>query len=402
MAGITPNSLDQGARLIASLAVAAVGVLGLLPQPTALIWQASVFVNGWGHWLALLALLLVPGWYRSRVHAGSAVIAAAGVALLLTPLVQARGLNSTLPSALQEAFGGRATASATARAPRTAPFVLGNLITGVRTSDVLLDEHVYDVVEGENLTLDLYRPAFAQGSLPLVIMVHGGGWISGNKRELPDLNRYLASRGYVVAAISYRLAPAWKFPAAQEDLAAAITYVKGLERTHGLDPDRIALVGRSAGAQIGLLAAYTLNDPAMRGVVSFYGPAALRWGYENPARQGVVDSSGLLETYLGGPPATHGDRYHAAEPSRFVTGTSPPTLFIQGLRDEHVSPFHAEFVSARLIEEGVPHYILRMPWATHGCDYVFSGPCGQVSTYATEWFLDAVFNVSLARQVEES
>ena len=402
MARITTSSLDHGARLTASLTIAAVGLLGLLPQPTALIWRASILVNGWGHWLALLALLLVPGFHRSRVHAGSAVIATAGIALLLTPLVQARALNSTLPSALLEAFGGRPTTSATDAALRPAPFVLGNLITGVQASDVLVDEHVYDVVEGENLTLDLYRPAFAQGSLPVVMMVHGGGWTGGNKRELPRLNRYLASRGYVVGAISYRLAPEWKFPAAQEDLAAAITYVKGLEQTHGLDPNRIALVGRSAGAQIGLLAAYTLDDPAVRGVVSFYGPAALRWGYENPAKEGVVDSSGLLDTYLGGPPATHGDRYEAAEPARFVTRASPPTLFIQGLRDEHVSPFHAEFVSARLIEEGVPHYILRMPWATHGCDYVFSGPCGQVGTYATEWFLGAVLNGNLARRVEES
>ena len=104
----------------------------------------------------------------------------------------------------------------------------------------------------------------------------------------------------------------------------------------------------------------------------------------------MVDSSGLLETYLGGPPATHGDRYLAAEPARFVSPASPPTLFIQGLRDEHVSPFHAEFVSARLIDAGVPHAVVRLPWATHGCDYIFSGPCGQVATYAVERFLGAV------------
>ncbi len=62
---------------------------------------------------------------------------------------------------------------------------------------------------------------------------------------------------------------------------------------------------------------------------------------------------------------------------------------MQGLRDEHVSPFHAEFVSSRLIAAGVPNLVVRMPWATHGCDYVFSGPCGQISTYAVEQFLGA-------------
>ena len=104
----------------------------------------------------------------------------------------------------------------------------------------------------------------------------------------------------------------------------------------------------------------------------------------------LADSSGVLDVYLGGPPATHGPQYDAAEPSRFVSAATPPTLFIQGLRDEHVSPFHAEFVSARLLEAGVPHALVRLPWATHACDYLFRGPCGQVSTFAVEWFLDAV------------
>jgi acetyl esterase/lipase len=221
-------------------------------------------------------------------------------------------------------------------------------------------------------------------------MIHGGGWTEGDRHDLADLNHYLASRGYVVAAISYRLAPAWRFPAAQDDLAQAIAYVKTLQTTHGVDPNRIAFIGRSAGAHIGLVAAYTTDDPAIRGVVSFYGPAAMRWGYDNPARPGVIDSSGVLDLYLGGPPATHGEQYDAAEPARFVTPDTPPTLFIQGLRDEHVSPFHAEFVSARLIEAGVPHHIVRLPWATHGCDFVLRGPCGQASTFAVEWFLHAV------------
>ena len=85
---------------------------------------------------------------------------------------------------------------------------------------------------------------------------------------------------------------------------------------------------------------------------------------------------------------------------RYVGGTAVgivafafiASLFIQGLRDEHVSPFHAEFVSSRLIDAGVPHAVVRLPWATHGCDYVFSGPCGQVSTYAVERFLASILH----------
>lgn len=270
------------------------------------------------------------------------------------------------------------------------PLRVGDLVLGVRSDDVRVDEHVYAVVDGHELKLDLYRAQSTQQSRPVVITIHGGSWLSGNRADFVELNRHLAADGYIVAAIDYRLAPRWRFPAAQEDVAAAVSYVKALDAATMVDPNRIALIGRSAGGQIALLAAYTARDPAIRGVVSYYGPAALRWGYENPAKRAVVDSSGVLETYLGGPPATHGAQYEAAEPATFVDAASPPTLFIQGLRDELVSPFHNEFVSARLIGAGVPHFILRLPWAVHGCDYIFSGPCGQLSTYAVEWFLRTV------------
>jgi acetyl esterase/lipase len=65
-------------------------------------------------------------------------------------------------------------------------------------------------------------------------------------------------------------------------------------------------------------------------------------------------------------------------------------LLIHGDRDEIVSPVHAERLAGRLRESGVPHFFLRLPWATHGCDRSFSGPCGQLSTYAVEQFLGAI------------
>jgi acetyl esterase/lipase len=73
-----------------------------------------------------------------------------------------------------------------------------------------------------------------------------------------------------------------------------------------------------------------------------------------------------------------------------VGHATPPTLLINGLRDELVSPFHGEFLSDRLLRARVAHLYLRLPWAVHGCDYIFRGPCGQMTTYAVERFLDAV------------
>ena len=384
-------------RLVMGLGIAAAGLVAVLPQPTAGLWMTNIVLSESGYWLALLAAPFVAdlrGWrapagHRSLARVTASAAALAGVVLLLSPVARAYVVGRTLPDVLAARFGTPAPVPF-AEPPRPSPLSLPGLLTGVGSGEVVVDEHVYAVREGGDLRLDLYRPAYAQGALPVVLMIHGGGWTTGDKRDFPALNDYLATRGYVVAAISYRLAPGARFPAAQEDVAEAIRYLGGLAETHNLDPTRIALVGRSAGGQIALLAAYAAGDPAIRGVVSFYAPTALRWGYANPAKPGVIDSSGVLDIYLGGPPETHGTQYDAAEPARFVSPSTPPTLFIQGLRDEHVSPFHAEFVSARLSEAGVPHAIVRLPWATHACDFFFRGPCGQVSTFAVEWFLGAV------------
>ena len=377
-------------RLLCGTVVCAAGLIAVVPHETSLMWQSSVVLTEWGHWLGLLSVLLLLRWRRSWLHGTAATLTIVGIVMLCTPLVRAYLAAAALPTALHEAFGVPATISVTDAPPRPQPLVLSDLLFGLSSGDVLIDEHVYDVVDGENLTLDLYRPTFGVERRPVVMVIHSGDWTDGTKREFPQLNRYLAARGYVVAAIDYRLAPQWRFPAPQEDLTSAIQYVKNLETTHNVDPTRIALLGRSVGGQIALLGAYTSTDPAILGVISMYGPAALRWGYDNPSKEGVVDSTAALEDYLGGAPSTHGAQYDAAEPARFVTQDSPPTLMLQGLRDEHVAPFHSDLVSARLIDEGVPHVLVRMPWATHGCDYAFSGPCGQISTFAIEQFLGAV------------
>ena len=104
----------------------------------------------------------------------------------------------------------------------------------------------------------------------------------------------------------------------------------------------------------------------------------------------MIDTKQVLETYLGGSPANQNDAYYAASPINFVAASSPPTLLIHGLHDGHVSPEEASRLDARLQQAGVKHLYLPLPWATHGCDFSFNGPCGQITTYAVESFLDRV------------
>jgi acetyl esterase/lipase len=245
------------------------------------------------------------------------------------------------------------------------------------------------------LLLDLYRPAPGGGLAPGILVIHGGSWARGDRTEFAALNPYLAARGYLVASVDYRLTPAHSFPAARDDVLEAIAYLKSQAANLGLDPHRLVLLGRSAGAHLALLAAYSTGDPDLRGVVSFYGPADLRWGYANPAPRAVYDSCGVLDDFLGGSPERVPAAYDAASPIGFVGPASPPTLLIHGALDPLVSPVHVQRLGARLTAAGRPHLALMLPWATHGCDYFFGGPSGRLSTLAVETFLAAVTRIGV-------
>ena len=366
------------------------GLTAVVPSPNDWVWLLGVLVTEGGHWALVACLpLFAPGWRRTGLSRAGVALGLLGTLLLLTPWARAVMVSRALPGALETRFADLG-AITPAAAPRPAPLVARELFIGVSSPAVRVEDHLFASVGGQELWLDLYRPAEDHPPLPGVVVVHGGSWQSGSRKDFSALNRYLAARGYVVAAVSYRFSPPFPYPAARDDVAAAITFLKRNAGRLGLDASRLALVGRSAGGQLALVVAYTVRDPAIKGVVSYYGPAALRWGYANPAKRSIIDSSGILDAYLGGPPETHGVQYDAASPLSHIGQGAPPTLLINGLRDEHVSPFHGEFLSDRLIRAKVPHLFLRLPWAAHGCDYVFSGPCGQITTYAVERFLSAV------------
>lgn len=378
--------IGPGARLGWGALSFALALLAVVRAPTYLLWQAAVVVTEWGHLLALLALApLAPGWRRSAAGRTAALLGLGAAALALSPLARAVAPAGALPARLAEAFGepGRPLG-------RPAPLDAVDLARGVPLPAIAPERLVYATVAGQELGLDFYRARGAPGPAPLVVVIHGGSWQSGDSAQLEPLNRYLAGRGYAVAAISYRLAPAWPFPAARDDTRAAIAFLKGRAAALGLDPARIVLLGRSAGGQLALLTAYTSGDPAIVGAIAFYAPTDMAYGYANPSDPRVIDSRGVLEAYLGGTPTTAGPAYAAASPLAFVGPATPPTLLIHGGRDELVTLRQSERLAARLAEAGRPHLLLALPWATHGADFNLSGPFGQLSTYAVEHFLTTV------------
>lgn len=379
-------------RLAASAILFSISLLVLFPAPTYILWEAEIGAGEMGHFLALAALaMLIPGWRKGKLSAVSATLALAAFCIEASPLIRAGHISRSLPARLDLAFGpGTFGARGNARAA-TQPLSLRMLFTAPFSTispGVAVQTMDYVSRPSGPLKLDLYSSASKNGALPIVIVLHGGSWQGGNRRDLPDLNYYLAARGYAVASITYRFAPAFPNPAATEDLNAAIDYLKSKAAVYNIDASRIALIGRSAGGHLVLLSAYTRRDAAIRGVVAFYPPIDQYFGYANPSR--IIPARRILEDYVPGTPRSNPSGYTSNSPIAHVGRQTPPTLLIHGTKDELVFARQSRMLDTRLATANRPHLLLEMPWATHGCDFVINGPCGQLSTFAIERFLAGV------------
>ena len=358
-------------------------LLVLVSARTSWFWLLAILITEWGHYAGIIALILAAlNWRRGAAGRPIAVLAVITAALCFSPAIRAAAINRSLPRRITAAFGSLESVNG-----RAQPFSWLDLFCGVASSGVELTEHIYAQSGVSVLKLDLYRARDVTAPEPIILLVHGGSWNGGSKAQLPAFNRYLAREHYAVASMDYRHAPEFPFPAAVEDVFQAVNFLKANAVALHLDPTRIILIGRSAGGQVALSAAYAGRDPAIRGVAAFYAPADLVRGYEKPSRRWVLDSRKVLEDYLGGTPAEKRDLYAAASPINFVNATTPPTLLIHGNLDPMVWPEQSERLAARLKENGRPYFHLYLPWATHGCDVNLSGPSGQLSLYAIDRFL---------------
>ena len=203
---------------------------------------------------------------------------------------------------------------------------------------------------------------------------------------------YLASKGYNVVAIDYSLAPKYQNPQQITDVANCISYLKANSEKLGLDANNIVLLGRSAGGQIALQSGYSLHLKEIKGIVAFYSPADMVWGYSLSVDNAILKSKTLITQYVGGKLSDVPQRYEDATAMTHVTADSPPTLMIHGKKDNMVAYGHNLHLIEKLKPAGVPYYLLGLPWATHGADWHMNGPSGQLSSYAVEHFLHSVFH----------
>ena len=221
---------------------------------------------------------------------------------------------------------------------------------------------------GTKLTLDIYRPVTAD-PLPIVIQIHGGAWRSGGPLDDGRFAETLAHDGYLVVAIDYRLAPEWRWPAQLDDVRAAIAWVVTNGKAYGGDVQRIALLGRSSGAQLALVAAYSGSNQ-IAAVVSLYGPTDLAEGWRTPPSPDPVQVRPVLEAFLGGTPDEVPQSYESASPVTYATARVPPTLLVYGARDHVVEARFGRELHTRLKSLGASSMFLEVPWAEHSFDTI--------------------------------
>ncbi len=249
---------------------------------------------------------------------------------------------------------------------------------------------VYNSLDSRELHLDTY---FKKGkkSQPAVILIHGGGWKSGNKSQMKIFAQEIASKGYSCFAVEYRLSPEAQYPAAIFDVKNAIKYIKANAKKFNVNPDKVAVLGCSSGGQMAALIGTTNNN------LEFESESAIN---ENASVQAIIDLDGILafkhpeseegkvaSLWLGGSYEEKPEIWNQASPLNHVSASTPPIVFINSDR----SRFHAgrtDMIS-KLNSYTIYSEVKNIPNSPHS--FWFFNPWFQPMVKYTVDFLDKIF-----------
>lgn len=224
--------------------------------------------------------------------------------------------------------------------------------------------------------LDIYLPAKTQGKIPLVVFIHGGGWLVNDKYAdigyMGNTVSALINNGMAVASIDYRFASQAQFPALIQDCNAALSFLcKNAEKYH-LDASRIVIMGFSAGGHLASLQGLANNNkiPAffmngkvekfnIKAVVDYYGPSELA---SMPSSEDPKSPEAIL---IGASPINRPDLAKIASPISYVDKNDPPFLIFHGEKDDMVPNRQSKLLSGWLTSVGVKNEITIVPNAPH-------------------------------------
>jgi acetyl esterase len=226
---------------------------------------------------------------------------------------------------------------------------------------------VYAVVDGRELELRMQGAIDGGRPAPAVLLIHGGGWRTGDATQLQLVADLVEEQGWVAVSPEYRLDEEPGYPAEPDDIALAVRFVREHADEYGIDPDRIALVGSSAGGNIALATALRPSGPLVAGervvaAVALSGPTDLRALVEGDGEQGPKDA---VRRYLGCEPEECPDLYAEASPTSYVDPGDPAVLLANS-QDEIIPEEQVAAMAGPLEEAGVEVQSVVVPGTRHG------------------------------------
>ena len=244
--------------------------------------------------------------------------------------------------------------------------------------------------EGRTEKLDLYLPKNRKPGekSPAVLLIHGGGWKEGDKRQAREIEfgTTLAENGYVAASVNYALRSAGKFPVNLQDCKNGIRYLRAHAEELGIDPDRIAVMGGSAGGHLALMVAYTADDPALspaqpypgvsdkvKAVVDFYGITDIGGRKKTDPDGKPTGLRGMDEEgkAVFGPDETG---WKQASPITHVRRDVPPTLILHGKKDTTVDRDQSQLLADGLKGQGAEYELVWLNQAGHSFSLRYGNP----------------------------
>ena len=227
--------------------------------------------------------------------------------------------------------------------------------------------------DNQHLQMNVARPKTGAGPFPAVVCIHGGGFRAGTREGYDKLCLTLARNGYVAATVTYRLSPAYQFPAAVHDCKAAVRWLRAHAGAYQIDPTRIGATGGSAGGHLALFLGVTAGvkefegegnldqSSAVQCVVSYSGPSDFTKSYGKS-----VDAHEVLPLFFGGNLQQKPREHILGSPLYWITPRAAPTLCIHGTKDDYVGYEQATWMVDRLKAAAVPAELLPFEGAGHG------------------------------------
>jgi acetyl esterase/lipase len=246
---------------------------------------------------------------------------------------------------------------------------------------IVENEIVYKEINSRRLHLDAFYKKSKQQH-PAVVLVHGGGWKSGNKSQMGSIASAMAAKGYSCFAIEYRLSPEAIYPAAVQDIKEAIQFIRKNAKQYNVDVSRVAILGCSSGGQLAALIGTTNSTPSstvqaiidMDGILAFKHPES--------------EEGKAASLWLGGEYETLPEIWKEASALTHVNEKTPPTLYI----NSDMPRFHAgrDDMIAKLTQHAIYNEIKTIPNAPHS--FWFYDPWFNTTVDYSIQFLKKVFN----------